>query len=105
MHEGAGERHFCALALRKTLGAPVGEIADVEQAHDLVNTIVDLGFGEAAEFGEIGDVFPRGQVRVKARAMWQSADALARLEAVLHYIHAIDRCRAFVRLQNRVEDA
>ena len=105
MHERAGERYLRALALRKALGAALGELGDVEQFHYLVDAVVNLCLVEPAESCEIGDVLARREVRIQAGTVRQGADFLARAQAVGRHVVAIDVCAAAVGFQYRVKNA
>ena len=74
VHQRPRERDLGALSLRKALGAAVRKLADLQQLDDLVDAVVDLGLVEAAQPGEVSDVFARGQVRVQAGTVRQRAN-------------------------------
>nr|GEU28344.1 hypothetical protein [Tanacetum cinerariifolium] len=71
---GAGHRYLHALALRKAQNAAVDDVRQFEDAHGVVDARLGRRHRHAAQAGEIGQVFARGQAVVQTRLIGQETD-------------------------------
>ena len=93
------------LALRKALGAAVGDVGDAERPDELVDPRFERAGGQALQCAVVADVLPRGEARVEAARIRQDADAAANGIALVDDVVAVDARAAAVRDHQRREHA
>ena len=104
VHKGARQSDFCSLPLRKAFRSPVGEISYIELLDNFLHAFVDDVATHAVQLRVVSDIFSRGQMRIQAGGVRQCADLAAGFQAFGDDVDAVDRCRARIRFEYRVQN-